>query len=191
MLHSKVFLEIGTCDFDTCLPLAKSGWSGYMVEADPRYAEAMSEQTKPYDVQVDNIAMSNIDGYVPFKRSVSIDRTSGDGWARGIGHVDSDNHLGEKLLNYSDNDHFRKDRIMVPCMTMDSYINKYKIKQIDFLKIDVEGHEANVLEGFSWDIKPAVIKIERDHIDPELLLEPLRTQGYTCWVERNDIYAII
>lgn len=185
-MPNKVFLEIGVCDFDTCLPLAQSGWSGYMVEADPRYAETMSEQTKPYDVQVDNLAISNINGYVPFRQSIAKDN-----WVRGVGHVDSAGHIGERLLDHPDNADINHARITVPARTLDSYISENNIDRIDFLKIDVEGHEANVLDGFSFGVKPTFIKIEHDHIDPAFLLKPLKEHGYTCWLETSDIYAII
>jgi FkbM family methyltransferase len=185
-MPNKVFLEVGVCDFGTCLPLAKSGWSGYMVEADPRYAETMSEQAKPYDIQVDNLAISDIDGYVPFRQSIAT-----DSWVRGIGHVDTDEHMGEKLLDIPDNIRFNHAKITVPAMTLDSYISKNNIDHIDFLKIDVEGHEANVFEGFSFGIKPTLIKIEHSHVDCNLLLERLKKYGYTCWVESTDIYAIV
>ena len=70
MGNGKVFLEIGTCDFDTCLPLAEAGWSGYMIEADPRYAEIMANKTAQYDVKVDNMAVSNKNGTVAFNQSI-------------------------------------------------------------------------------------------------------------------------
>ena len=186
MGNGKVFLEIGTCDFDTCLPLAEAGWSGYMIEADPRYAEIMANKTAQYDVQVDNVAMSDKNGIVSFRQSVS-----NDDWSRGVGHVDSDSHAGRKLLDIKGNEVLNHGKIEVSCMTLDSYINEHNIKRIDFLKVDVEGHEINVLAGFSWDIKPTFIKIEYVHVDIDLLLGPLREQGYTCWVEERDIYAII
>jgi FkbM family methyltransferase len=35
----------------------------------------------------------------------------------------------------------------VNCFTLDSLINKYNLKKVDFLKIDAEGHELQVLGG--------------------------------------------
>ena len=35
----------------------------------------------------------------------------------------------------------------IHCVTLDNYTSKHNIKQIDFLKIDVEGHEKSVFEG--------------------------------------------
>ena len=47
-------------------------------------------------------------------------------------------------------------------MTLDMLIDNYKHKgfeKIDYLKIDAEGHETNILDAYSWKIKPSFIKI--------------------------------
>ena len=45
--------------------------------------------------------------------------------------------------------------------TLRAYINKAKIDNIDFLKIDVEGYDLFVLKGFPWEeIKPIIILAE-------------------------------
>jgi len=43
--------------------------------------------------------------------------------------------------------------------TLDNYVEEHNIKVIDLLKIDVEGHELNVLEGSKESIKNRKIKI--------------------------------
>lgn len=44
---------------------------------------------------------------------------------------------------------------------------KFKIKEIDFLSIDVEGHELNVLKGLNFNIyRPKIISIE--YIKPNI-----------------------
>lgn len=43
--------------------------------------------------------------------------------------------------------------------TLDNYCNDYNISKIDFLKIDVEGHEYRVLQGASKLIKTNAIKV--------------------------------
>lgn len=37
----------------------------------------------------------------------------------------------------------------INCVTLDHFTSKHSIQQIDFLKVDVEGHELSVLEGAS------------------------------------------
>ena len=49
----------------------------------------------------------------------------------------------------------------VKTTTLASEISKKKIDKIDFLKIDTEGHEMSVLNGFPWpNLKPTVIECE-------------------------------
>jgi hypothetical protein len=38
--------------------------------------------------------------------------------------------------------------LLVPCTTGDDYIKSHAVDHVDILKIDVEGHEMEVLEGF-------------------------------------------
>jgi len=190
MANQKVFLEIGTCDFDTCLPLAKQGWKGYMVEADPKYAEEMDTQTKPYDVEVSNQAITDYDGYIKFHTTIQ-STSANAGWIRGIGHVAANNHIGTRLLDNEKNKGFIDQTITVPCSTLDTYIKETGIEHIDFMKLDVEGHELNILGSYSWSVKPSFVKIEHSHIDDIRMCNLLSAQGYMVWTERNDIYGVV
>lgn len=49
--------------------------------------------------------------------------------------------------------------IDVQVLTGDSYVEQHSIRSIDFLKLDVEGAENLVLEGFSETLRRAAIKI--------------------------------
>ena len=40
---SKVFLEIGTSNFDTLIPLIENGWQGYCVEPVAEYVHDLSK----------------------------------------------------------------------------------------------------------------------------------------------------
>ena len=57
-----------------------------------------------------------------------------------------------------------KDKISVPCITIDDFCQKNNITHIDFISIDVEGGSVNVLEGMK-NIKPDIIYIEREGLD--------------------------
>ena len=183
---AKVFLEIGTCDFDTCLPLAKEGWSGYVVEGDPKYAQAMKTATSEYDVEVSNMAMSDYDGYIRFHTTFAE-----AGWIKGIGTVAANNHLGERLLDADNYSQFIEDTITVPCSTLDTFLTESNIDHLDFMKIDTEGHEMNILGPYSWRVKPTMIKIEHSHIDDVRMCNILKSQGYMVWTERQDIYGVV
>ena len=53
------------------------------------------------------------------------------------------------------------------CETLDSFVKNYNLNKIDFIKIDVEGHELNVLEGAVTTLKKfkpsMLIEIEQRH----------------------------
>lgn len=115
----------------------------------------------------------------------------GEQWAEGASHVIDDNHLGNRLLDWKDNQHLRHGEVEVPCFTLDDFLDQYHIASIDYCKIDVEGHEINILQNYSWRVKPSLIKCEYKHIDERVLCQILNSQGYTISLEREDLYAIL
>jgi FkbM family methyltransferase len=181
-LLNKFFLEIGSCDFDTCFPLLENGWSGIMVEAVPEIALTLPTHE---NLTVINTVVSDYDGEIEFYIS------DGDDWVKGISHVASTNHKGTKLLEMRENQGFVKGKYKFPCMTLDTLIDQYGIEKIDFLKLDVEGHETNIIESYSWKIKPTFIKLEHWHIDDKNMKRILESQGYLVYTESRDIYAIL
>ena len=50
-------------------------------------------------------------------------------------------------------------KYMVPTITLDSFVKKYKIKSIDLLKVDIEGSEHLMLQGARKTLKKNKIKI--------------------------------
>jgi FkbM family methyltransferase len=56
---------------------------------------------------------------------------------------------------------------IVPVITLNEVFDKYvKGERVDFIKIDVEGFESNVVKGNNWDEnRPIVICIETNHSD--------------------------
>lgn len=84
-------------------------------------------------------------------------------------------------------------KINVPMYTLDTVLLKYPhLTKIDFLSIDTEGTELEVLKGF--DIKrwmPRLLVIENNYNDPEIE-EYLKPFGYfkTSRIAVNDFYRI-
>jgi hypothetical protein len=67
--------------------------------------------------------------------------------------------------------------IIVPVQTLEKVFHDYQVEHIDFMKIDVEGYEYEVLESNDWDkYRPEVLCIEANHIvhDWRPLLEAAR-----------------
>lgn len=76
---------------------------------------------------------------------------------------------GKKFLR--ENEHVYT--IEVPALPLSSVLTKHNIKRIDFLSLDVEGYEAQVLKGINFKIhRPHFLLVEvrdREEIDPILL----------------------
>lgn len=181
----KVFLEIGCADFDTLLPLAeKGGWCGICVEPMPHHAETLRKKAAGLPVAVIEAAISDFDGKIQMAIGGNAD------WATGASHVISPNHQGFKLLDLEVNKHLRLGEIEVDCMRLDTLLDQLNIDAIDFCKIDVEGHELNVLGNYSWRVKPDFLKIEHKHLPGGSLSKILKPHGYTIFPENEDIYCI-
>ena len=100
-------------------------------------------------------------------------------------------HIENKFRGKLNTDYFeegetRSRTIMVDVTTIDSFIRKNKITAIDFIKIDVEGHELKVIRGglsTLRTLKPLMqVEIEqRHHYTPisEIITE-IESIGYHC-----------
>ena len=73
---------------------------------------------------------------------------------------------------------------------MQTFLWKNNIKYIDYLKVDTEGHETDIFGAYDWSVKPTFIKLEHSHIDDVKMKNLLEKQGYMCYTESNDMYAI-
>ena len=72
----------------------------------------------------------------------------------------------------------------VPFKPLSDIVREEKVTKIDFLNIDVEGRDLEVLRSYDWSIKPQAIAIEDEHFDPaDAAASPvfafLRDKGYT------------
>ena len=190
----KTFIEIGTCDFDTNIPLIESGeWTGIMCEPAPTYFKNLEDICKDIkhreNLILENLAISDYNGRLDFAVARN-DHSIENSWQRGISSVVSDHHIGERLFDYDVNKNLIAETIEVPCLTLDDLIHKHRVTSIDYLKIDAEGHEMNIINAYFWGIKPTIIKLEHIHIDDIYMANLLQEQGYIVYTEQRDIYAI-
>ena len=70
------------------------------------------------------------------------------------------------------------------------YLKINNITSIDYLKMDVEGHETDIIEAYDWSVLPTYIKMEHSHINDINMKNILEGQGYIVSVERRDLYAV-
>ena len=181
---NKFFIEIGSSDFDTLLSLSKRGWSGIIVE--PVYE--LLKNLEPNDnVTLENCAISDYNGKIDLQY---YDPKWAKGWTRGVGSISKVNHFN---WNPQWNEHVVKETI--ECMTLNELIKKYKVQKIDFLKIDTEGTEYQILNNYNWQIMPSILKVEHKHWgshgeDKNKYITFLKDKNYIVYEEENDLYCI-
>lgn len=154
------FVEVGAMDgqdhSNTC-GLADRGWSGLYIEATERYARQCYERHKKNkNVRVLRRAISDHDGVLRLHLAnalTSADPLSQDAYAAMEWSKDSLSNRYEE----------------VPCTTLDKTLEEFRVPPgFDVLVIDVEGHEQQVLNGFSfdkWCPKMIIIEIQDEHED--------------------------
>lgn len=179
-----IFVEVGTCDFDTCEKLIKNGWNGVVIEPVKYYFDKLPKYP---NVKYENIAISNNveETEIHYLDPNSIQKE----WMKGISSING--NTGP--LSYKNNDFMKKNIIKQGVMTntLNNICDKYNITNIDFLKIDTEGHDLIVLESIDLKkINVKMIKIEHQHTDGEKMKKYLEDLNYLVYMEMDDIYAI-
>lgn len=169
-----VFVECGAFDGLTecsCKFFEESmNWKGYNIEPVPWVYKRLCDN-RPTSVNI-NCALSNKSGSATFQAvdhptfgkdctNGSLEHTSAHKtWLEGEGC--SFVQVDVKLLTWSE------------------FIEQYKVRYVDLLVLDVEGHELSVIDGMNGcAVLPDLICIEVGHLDPGEIRSRLATIGYT------------
>lgn len=137
-----VMIDVGAQFGESFAPFAVMGWKVVAFEPDPNPRKrAAIAARKTTSVEVLHIAVSNEVGEVPF--FVSPEST------------------GVSTINPFLESHEKVTRVATD--TLANILQARQIEQVDFLKIDTEGHDLFVLKGLDWDsVKPHAVLCEFD-----------------------------
>jgi FkbM family methyltransferase len=155
-----------------------SGWKCLLIEPIPDLAKKISEKR---NCIVKNYAASSEEGETSF-------------------------FVAEKVLGMSGLELTRKQlqaitqaggiptKITVRKKTLDGILEESNFSNIDFISIDVEGHELEVLKGFSLEkFKPRIVLIEDNSNQTDVTVQNyMKCKGYTIFKRTgvNDWYAM-
>lgn len=118
------------------------------------------EKTKNNTIQFKNYAVSNKDGvlelYVP---SESNDFSRYPNWATQLASTNPEHiqrHFSDLIV----------EKISVPCFRLNTLIKELNISNIEYLIVDTEGHDYDILMDLDLSIvKPKKIQFENSHMD--------------------------
>jgi len=175
----KTFLEIGTCDFETLAYLAELGWRGIMVEPIPKYYQNLVNGPLHRNIYYLNAA-------VDWQEGERVMYTADEETIQKIPYS-----VG--MSSFFPKPDILSQEIVVKTITLDSVFEMCNVQSVDFLKIDTEGYDHEIIKMFPFErFKPDHIKLEKEHMTDVQLDETIKrlsTNGYHCeWTER-DIFA--
>ena len=143
---SKTMIDVGAHYGDSLSSFLLSGWQIHAFEPDLNNREYLLKQFGKYpNIIIDPRAVSNKE-------------------ESNVMFYNSDVSTGISTLHPFHPSHKEMSN-SVNVITLRSYINKVKNNNIDFLKIDVEGFDLFVLQGFPWvEINPTIILAEFEQL---------------------------
>ena len=179
-----ICIEVGANDGindSTTLFFEKNGWNCILVEPNPSLCQ-MIRSTR--NARLYECAASDRRGVATLYVAEGADR------AHGVSMISAEEEAQNKIRSYG----FTNRPVQVYTRTLDDILAELKPSSgIDFVSIDVEGHELEVLKGFSierW--MPVVIIVEdNSYFEDTSVRNYLKQFGYVCFKRTgvNDWYA--
>jgi FkbM family methyltransferase len=159
------FLDVGCAS-----PVANSntyylekhlGWSGIAVDALPEYALAWRRK-RPRSHFFNYLITDHAETVEPFFRSEFKGTSAVERPSTGPG--------GKPV---------KVEEIQVPTTTLTRLLEQQRVSHVDFLSLDIEGHEPPALAGFDIDrFQPALACVEAKPANREKLLKYFADHGY-------------
>ena len=192
----KIFVEVGSCYFDTLYDLLDQGWTGYMIDPvgeyldkipqHPNLTKIKSAVTSHQLYKTPSLELT----YVAEQHYINFDeKNKRDFHGMGSTQPFRTQILTGKIGNYNDGDVQTK---VVPAISLNWLIEYFKIPKIDLLKIDTEGADFDILASIDLSkIEVNEIRIEHKHYDDIFMNKYFKMNGYETQFDPNDWSTII
>jgi hypothetical protein len=180
----KTFVEIGTSSFNTLRHLCDKGWRGVMVE--------------PIEIALTKIPdhenLIKVQGAIDKDFSIrTLTKLKDEYWDDET--IDQD-YLGMASLHpqaelLKDDFKGQIEQVEVGCVTFEFLMDQLGITEIDYLKIDAEGLDYDILSTIDFNkFTIKAIRAEHQHGDVSLLVDLLEKNNYLVDILNYDIIAI-
>jgi hypothetical protein len=183
------FVEIGTSDFDTLIQQSSSE-NGLVIEPLKIYLDSLPDKDNCIKV---NCAITETDGFVDifWIHPEDLIKHNLPNWLRGCNSINTPHPSAIQELKTKNLQHIY-NKTQCKSMCWNTLIDIYDIKNIDFLKIDTEGHDCVIVNNVlnSNTIFPKKLLFEANTLSDgsviSLTIQKLKTAGYTI-VNRTGI----
>ena len=143
-----------------------NGWRGINVEARPG-SKSLFDKVRPRDVNLE----------------VGVSRQRGEMTYHFIAEDSPMNSFSPEFLQQIEMLAAVKEKIPVPTLPLAEVLDRHlpKGQSIDFLTVDVEGHDYEVLESNDWKrFRPRLIVVEDERLDPDVsrIVQMMKGHGY-------------
>jgi FkbM family methyltransferase len=144
------FLEIGTSDFDTEVENASESTIGISIEPIKYYLDKLPNKSNCIKI---NCAVSDHSGFINiyYITEDNINRFNLPWWLKGCNSVNKYHPTSEKFVNercpgVDKSIVFTEEKVKV--ITFGQLVSEYNIETIDLFKVDTEGHDCFILNGY-------------------------------------------
>jgi FkbM family methyltransferase len=169
------FVEFGACDglvlSNTALLELKYGWSGILAEPNPRWHADIVRNRKC------NICFEGITGGEK-ETEILFDVEDRPELSRVGDIVPLDNHEASGARS-------KAKEIRVNCSSLNTLLDRYNAPEaIDFLSIDTEGSELDILESFDfsqWKVRLIAVEHAGDEAKRKSIFTLLSSKGFLRW----------
>jgi FkbM family methyltransferase len=158
-----VYIELGAFDgivySNTKFFEESLHWTGILIEPHPIIYNRLVEN-RPHNVLCNDLVSCHKD---PLEFRYFVDYYAP---CSGVESTLSQHHMDV----YFNNEHYRslqQDKIVIKPKTLTEIIQSTSITHIDFLSLDVEGHEYEVLQSWDFSIPIDIILIEMLAVEPD------------------------
>lgn len=137
--HKGNFLDLGANDgvtFSNTRALSEAGWGGVLIDASPKAFQKLEENYKnKLDFHLYNLAIGRVNGIAKFHESGPL--------------IGADDVALVSTFHQHEMERFKSvvqyEEIEAKCLTWSAFLAGCPIKDFDFISMDIEGNEMDVL----------------------------------------------
>ena len=186
-----IYIELGALDgilySNTKFFEDELNWKGILIEPHPEKFKLL-QQNRPNNFLFNDLVSCNNEE-VTFKYFID-----GHAAVSGVESTLSQHHY-DVYYNNTNNNIFPQSSMLIKPKSLTEIIKSTNITHVDFLSLDVEGHEYEVLKSWDFSIPIDVILIETLGVQPErdqLCREILLSNNYKFMqpFKHNEIYVL-